>query len=85
MRASGDEMAEVTSMVARRMTQRAQTDPHAVFHREGRVYVRSGGLQIMNLDPDTARAWAKALEENADAAESGHGCGCAECWGIRQG
>ena len=77
-------MAEVTSMVARMMTQRAKTDPHAVYHTEGRVYVRSGGAQVMNLDPDTARAWARALEENADAAESGAGCGCAECWGLRQ-
>lgn len=77
-------MSEVTSMVSRRMTQRARTDPYAVFHTEGRVYVRSAGLQVMNLDPDTARAWARALEENADAAESGEGCGCGECWSLKQ-
>jgi hypothetical protein len=72
-------------MVARRMTQRALTDPFAVYHREGKVYVRSGGQEVMvNMTPDTARAWARALDENADAAESGSGCGCGECWAIRQ-
>ena len=78
-------MGEVISMVARRHPPQAAKEPFAVYHREGKVYVRCDGHEVMvNMTPDRARAWARALDENADAAESGQGCGCAECWGLRQ-
>ena len=61
-------MGEVISMVARRHPPQAAKEPFAVYHREGKVYVRCDGHEVMvNMTPDQARAWARALDENADA------------------
>lgn len=72
-------MSNVISMVGRKRRKTPPSDPYAVWHSEGRVYVRHAGTLVMVLTPDVAHGWAKAIKDNANAASGVPICDCSEC------